>query len=84
MLQGWARAAADHWKEHRPKMYQELVESGELEARAEKAVELTKDALVDGLQKGLPYDQVWEGVREMWMSDPSNLASIMGSPKPAK
>ena len=46
MLQGWARAAADHWKEHRPKMYQELVESGELEERTKQAAEQTKDALV--------------------------------------
>jgi hypothetical protein len=102
MLQGWARATADHWKEHRPRMYQELVESGELEARAKQAVELTRDALAEAIAHGMKYDQAWPAVREMWMylpaeedvpnlgedpdsqPDPSNLASIMGSPKPTK
>lgn len=102
MHSGWAHAAAEHWRKYRPKMYAELVAGGQLERRANKAAKLTREALVESIHNGMPYDQAWEAVREMWMylpneedvpnlgedpegrPDPSNLASIMGSPKPTK
>lgn len=71
MLTGWASAAAKQWKKYRPKMYQELVKTGQLESRANKAAEQTRDALADLISQGVPYDQAWESVREMWIYLPS-------------
>ena len=67
--------ARSHWKEHRPKLYQSLKKSGELEQRVEDAARLTLDAFnleKDRLEKiGMSPSQAseiaWELVREEWI-----------------
>lgn len=45
-----------HIKEHRPKMYKELKEAGELEQVAYQRQELAIEILADGLRRGMnPY-----------------------------
>ncbi len=56
-----------HWKEHRPVMYAELQEQGELEASIRQAADNTRGAvrqLMD--EQGMPFLFAWEKVREMW------------------
>lgn len=55
-----------HWREHRPKMYAQLKQSGRLEQSIHLAAERTMDALTDLLQDKVPYNQAWEAVREEW------------------
>lgn len=61
----------EHWQEHRPKMYRALRQTGQLKKAVFSAQELTSDSLSDLLQKGLPYNQAWELVREEWAFLPS-------------
>lgn len=56
----------EHWKRHRPRMYQQLLQSGKLQESIEAAANLTTDALANLVQKGTPYDQALEAVREQW------------------
>jgi hypothetical protein len=63
--------AIEHWKKYRPKMYRELLKGGKLQERVVKAAQLTEEALEDLLSEGVPYDQAWELVREMWICLPT-------------
>jgi len=67
-------AAIKHWKEHRPKMYAELVRTGMLEEMAYNAQERTTDALARLISQGMPYDKAWESVREDWIYLPAGRA----------
>jgi hypothetical protein len=60
-----------HWEKFRPKMYRELQENGTLDQQAQNAANLTRDALGDLIEKGLPHNQAWELVRENWAFLPS-------------
>ena len=55
---------ANHLKAHRPKMYAELLKSGQLEAEAKRMWEEYTDELASLVQKGLPYNQAQELSRE--------------------
>ena len=70
-LYGWAHMAAEHWKKYRPKMYRELVKSGQLESRANQAAQLTKDAVNQAFDEGMTYDEAWQTFRNQWMLLPS-------------
>jgi len=61
------RAAIQHWKEHRPKMYAELVRTGKLEEAAYEAQERTTDALAELISQRMPFHMAWESVRENWI-----------------
>jgi hypothetical protein len=59
------RAVANHLKEHRPKMYQELVRTGQLEATVRRMWEEHTDLLHElTVNRKLPYDQAMELARE--------------------
>ena len=65
-----------HWKRHRPKMYRELEQAGELDEAVTTAESLTADALYDlTVVKKMPYDQAWELVREEWAFLPGGVTS---------
>jgi hypothetical protein len=70
-LTNFGHLAKAHWKEHRPRMYRELEQSGQLEEALYAAQELTKDALANLLSQGVPDNQAWEAVRENWLLLPS-------------
>jgi hypothetical protein len=56
-----------HWRQHRPTMYAELQERGELEASIRQAADNTRGAvrqLMD--EQGMPFLFAWETVREEW------------------
>jgi hypothetical protein len=56
-----------HWRQHRPTMYAELQERGELEASIRQAADNTRGAvrqLMD--EQGMPFLFAWEAVREEW------------------
>ena len=56
----------EHLKEHRPKMYRELVQSGQLEATAKRMWEERTDQWRDlVVNHGLAADQAEELVREV-------------------
>jgi len=70
-LSAWASQTKEHWKKHRPKLYQGLQKSGRLDEAARRAVSLTEDELGELIEKGLHFDQAWELVREKYMFLPS-------------
>ena len=70
-LAGWALQAAEHWKEFRPRLHQQLQQSGRLEEAAKKAVQLTQDELGQLVEKGANYQEAWELVREKYLFLPS-------------
>ena len=71
MMSGWALQAAQHWKKYRPKMYQQLQQSGRLEEAANKAAKLTQDELGMLVERGANYQEAWELVREKYLFLPS-------------
>src|SRR5712692_10846470 len=61
-----ARQIKRHWQEHRPRMYRELEQRGQLHQALVQAQNQTSDALHRLLTQGVPYDQAWKSVREEW------------------
>jgi hypothetical protein len=60
-LNVWERNVAAHLKQHRPKMYRELMRSGQLEATCRKMWEEYTNQLADLVSnQGLPYNQAEE------------------------
>jgi len=70
-----------HWQEHRPRMYRELEQSGQLHQALQDAQGLTSDALHRLLQQGVPYGQAWESVREEWAFLPSEADQPLPKPE---
>jgi hypothetical protein len=60
-----------HWQKYRPRMCAELEREGRLDEAVQQARDLTSEALAEALQKGVPYHQAWESVREEWAFLPS-------------
>jgi hypothetical protein len=48
-----------------------LEAKGQLNESAQAAADLTSDALATAIEKGVPYDQAWETLREEWAFLPS-------------
>ena len=66
MLNIRERSVANHLRQHRPKMYHELVKSGPLESTARRMWAEYTDQLHDlTVNKHLPYNQAEELVREV-------------------
>lgn len=66
MLTYREQQVVDHLKEHRPKMYAELVKNGQLESQAKRMWQAYTDSLHDlTMHKGLPFDQAQELSREL-------------------
>ena len=63
---GLAPQIKAHWKKYRPKMAKALEATGHLDEAVQTAADLTSEALADQVEKGLPYNQAWELVREDW------------------
>lgn len=56
-----------HWRQHRPTMYAELQEQGELEASIRQAADNTRGAVAQLMdEQGMPFLFAWEAVREEW------------------
>jgi len=80
----WVGEAKQHWKEFRPKLYEELQKSGKLHEAAVRAAQQTQDDLLDAVNKGQDYQSAWEAVRERYLYLPSeedqpDLAANPGS-----
>jgi hypothetical protein len=65
MLSYREQKVADHLKEHRPRMYAELVKSGRLEATAKRMWSEYTDQYADLIEKGLAPNQAEELSREL-------------------
>jgi hypothetical protein len=71
--------ARRHWKEHRPKLFRDLQESGELEESLNLAAKNTLDAyqnmksqlLKNGYKLNQAHETAWELVRKEWILRPS-------------
>ena len=78
----YARMAETHWREHRPRMVEELEAKGGLhaallEAQERTAVEmerLMKEFRAQGLNPQQAHDQAWELVREKYILLPPEMA----------
>ncbi len=70
-LGAYADMANDHWKEHRPKMYQALKKSHELIPALKAAQKRTSDEMCDLIQKGFQEHEAWEIVKENYVLLPS-------------
>lgn len=76
-LTGLRNQIREHWQEHRPQMYRDLKERGQLDRAVERAFRLTADAFHDLLVQKVPVNQAWELVRENWaLLPPSQSPSL--------
>lgn len=74
-LLGYAKLAETHWREHRPRMVEELEAKGGLEAALLEAQERTVDEMErlmkefrgQGLNPQQAHDQAWEILREKYL-----------------
>ncbi len=62
-----AMRGAEHWKEHRPQMFKELMDEGQLETEVQRAADKTNEMLDSLMGQGMPYHQAWEMVREEFL-----------------
>lgn len=53
---GWEQDTLNHWKEFRPKMYQDLLRNGQLHQRVKEVVRDTKEELLNLQEKGVPWN----------------------------
>lgn len=61
-----------HWQQHRPRMYQELEQSGQLEQAIQTASALTKEATYQMVYDlGITLYEAWAEVRHQWAILPS-------------
>jgi len=70
-----------HREKYRPVMYRQLEQSGKLNQALLQAREQTSDALHHLLERGVPYDQAWETVREEWAFLPSEADEPVPMPE---
>ena len=69
-LGGWILEAHDHWKEHRPKMYQEFLEAGKLPSALKTAAQRTAHEMDCLMEEEYTHHQAWEAVRETYLFRP--------------
>jgi hypothetical protein len=83
MLEPWIRDTKAHWKQHRPKMYADLVAKGKLDSHAQKAAEQTSKEYQAGITNGMDPQASWESVREnhMFLPDEEDQPSLGESPE---
>ena len=60
----WIAQARQHWREHQPKRFKALKESGQLEQALAQAAEATAEAMQRLADEGFDRDQAWEMVRQ--------------------
>lgn len=65
------RAIDHHWRQHRPKMWKALQQSGQLLQALEVAASRTAQAEASLIQQGVPPHQAQERFREEWAFLPS-------------
>jgi hypothetical protein len=64
-LSGWAREAKAHWQKYRPKMFNELQQSGTLNESLENAAKRAEDQYVASVQNGMhPLEAQSEAKRQ--------------------
>ena len=80
-LGGWMLEAPDHWKEFRPKMYQELAKAGKLPSALKVAAERTAHEMQVLLEAGFQHHQAWEAVRETYLFLPEE-EGVTEEPEP--
>lgn len=68
---GLYRLAKRHWQQYRPKMYQQLQQSGQLHQALLSAQEWTAQTLARLEQQGVPSLQAKEVVMQEWVLLPS-------------
>lgn len=70
----------EHWQEHRPTMYRELQQSGQLQQRAESAAALTLEVAQEMVDRGQSPAEAWAETRHQWCLIPSEdeLESLAG------
>lgn len=77
-----------NWKEHRPKLFRDLQESGDLEESLSQAAKNTLDAyqgaksqlLKNGYEPNQAHESAWELVREEWLLRPSEEQPDLENP----
>ena len=73
----------DHWKEHRPRMYRELEQMGQLDQSVYEAQERTGAAHWELIQAGMDDHAAWEMIREQWAFLPAEEDDVAALPEPA-
>lgn len=63
----WMALARSHWKEHRPLMFQRLLDAGTLEQGLAKAAESTATAMRLLTTQGATQEEAWEATREQYL-----------------
>lgn len=79
-LRPLARQAIEHWREHRPQMYERLKKAGTLESEALKAAEQTLEEQATLIEQGIPPDAAWEMVRERYVFLPEEEGASEEAP----
>ena len=83
-LLGYAKLAETHWREHRPRMVEELEATGGLpaalleaqERTAEEMERLMKEFRGQGLNGQQAHDQAWEILREKYILLPPETPEL--------
>jgi len=63
-LSRFAVLAGNHLREHRPRMYRELQQSGQLEAFLRQRAEAAQKILGDMVEAGSQYHEAWEVAKD--------------------
>ena len=78
----WIAQAGAHWKEHQPKRYKALLQSGQLAPALKAAAEATSRDMEE-LQPQVGQDSAWEMVRERHLFPPEEKGNSPQVPRSA-
>ena len=63
----WINIAREHWKEHQPTRFKELVANGLLNQQLADAAEATSQAMQALVGQGYSQYEAWEATRELYL-----------------
>lgn len=66
----WISQAREHWKEHRPTLFKELVGKGILNQQLAQAAEATAQEMQTLVGQGFSQLEAWEATRELYLFVP--------------
>jgi hypothetical protein len=79
-LNRWVEMARRHWKKYRPKMYNELEQSGKLEDSLDRAAERTQNESIHSVQNGMnPFEAESEAEKNNLLLPSEEDAAELGA-----
>lgn len=71
----------EHWEKYLPQKVARFQTEGRLHEALVEAQDRTTDYLVEARQQGIPYEQAWEAIREVYAFPPAESQPEAAEPE---